>query len=75
MLFPVALVIALDSAFEKRLKKAASCAVAAITAGLVFNNSRSAWLTEVLVMPPTIYKYLKQQKKNICLQLSWFWQA
>lgn len=75
MLFPVALVIALDPAFEKRLKKAASCAVAAITAGLVFNNSRSAWLTEVLVMPPTIYKYLKQQKKKYCLQLSWFWQA
>jgi O-antigen ligase len=67
MLFPVALVIALDPAFEKRLKKAASCAVAAITAGLVFNNSRSAWLTEVLVMPPTIYKYLKQQKKKYLL--------
>ncbi|MBR4909245.1 MAG: O-antigen ligase family protein [Acidaminococcaceae bacterium] len=67
MVLPVALVIALDPAFEKRLKKAASCTVAAITAGLIFNNSRSAWLTEVLVIPPTICKYLKQQKKYVLL--------
>ncbi len=65
MVLPVALVIAMDPAFEKRLKKAASCAVAAMTAGLVFNNSRSAWLTEVLVIPPAIWKYLKQQKKYL----------
>ena len=63
MVLPVALVIVMDSAFEKRLKKAASCAAAAISAALIFNNSRSAWLTEVLVIPPTIWKYLKQQKK------------
>lgn len=63
MVLPVALVIVMDPAFEKRLKKAASCAVAAITAGLIFGNSRSAWLTEVLVIPPAIWKYLKQQKK------------
>ena len=71
MVLPTALVIMLDPAFEKRLKKAASCAAAAITAGLIFNNSRSAWLTEVLVIPPTIWKYLKQQK-NICWGLSWY---
>ena len=65
MVLPAALVIVMDPAFEKRLKKAASCAAAAITAGLVFNNSRSAWLTEVLVIPPTIWKYLKQQKKYL----------
>ena len=65
MVLPVALVIVLEPVFEKRLKKAASCAVAAITAGLVFNNSRSAWLTEVLVIPPTICKYLKQNKKYL----------
>lgn len=65
MVLPTALVIVLDPAFEKRLKKAASCAAAAITAGLIFNNSRSAWLTEVLVIPPTIWKYLKQQKKYL----------
>ena len=65
MVLPVALVIVMDPAFEKRLKKAASCAAAAIPAGLIFNNSRSAWMTEVLVIPPTIWKYLKQQKKYL----------
>lgn len=63
MVLPAALVVAMDPAFEKRLKKAASCATAAIPAGLIFNNSRSAWLTEVLVIPPAIWKYVKQQKK------------
>ena len=67
MVLPVALVIAMDPAFEKRLKNAASCAVAAITAGLVFNNSRSAWLTEVLVIPLNIFKYIRQQKKYLVI--------
>lgn len=67
MLLPVALVIAMDAGFEKRLKKAASCAVAGIVVGLVFNKSRSAWLTELLVIPPFIYKYLKQKKKYLAI--------
>ena len=65
MVLPAALVIVMDPAFEKRLKNAASCAAVAATAGLIFTNSRSAWITEVLVIPPTIYKYLKQQKKYV----------
>lgn len=67
MVLPAALVIVLDPAFEKRLKKAASCAAAAITAGLIFNNSRSAWLTEVLVIPLTVFKYIRQQKKYLVI--------
>lgn len=67
MVLPAALVIALDPAFEKRLKKAAYCVVAAIPVGLIFNNSRSAWLTEVLVIPPTVFKYVRQQKKYLVI--------
>ena len=67
MVLPAALVIVMDPAFEKRLKKAASCAVAVIPAGLIFNNSRSAWLTEVLVIPLTVFKYIRQQKKYLVI--------
>ncbi len=67
MLLPVALVIVMETGFEKRLKKAASCAVVAMVVGLIFNRSRSAWLTELLVIPPFIYKYLKQQKKYLII--------
>lgn len=67
MLLPVALVIVMDVGFEKRLKKAASCAIAGIVVGLVFNKSRSAWLTELLVIPPVIYNYIKQQKKYLII--------
>lgn len=67
MMLPIALVIVMDTGFEKRLKKAASCAVTAIVVGLVFNKARSAWLTELLVIPPTIYKYIKQQKKYLVI--------
>ena len=67
MLLPVALVIVMDAGFEKRLKKAASCATAGIIVGLIFNKSRSAWLTELLVIPPAVYKYIKQQKKYLII--------
>ena len=67
MLLPVALVIVMDAGFEKRLKKAASCAIAGIIVGLIFNKSRSAWLTELLVIPLAIYKYIKQQKKYLII--------
>ena len=67
MVLPAALVIVLDPTFEKRLKKAALCAAAAIPAGLIFNNSRSAWLTEVLVIPLTVFKYIRQQKKYLVI--------
>ena len=67
MLLPVALVIVMDAGFEKKIKKAASCAVAGIVVGLIFNKSRSAWLTELLVIPPAIYNYIKQQKKYLII--------
>lgn len=67
MLLPIALVIVMDAGFEKRLKKAASCSIVAMVVGLIFNNSRSAWLTELLVIPPSIYKYIKQQKKYLII--------
>ena len=67
MLLPIALVIVMDTGFEKRLKKAASFAIAGIVVGLIFNKSRSAWLTELLVIPPAIYKYIKQQKKHLII--------
>ena len=67
MVLPAALVIVMDPAFEKRLKNAASCAAAAATAGLIFTNSRSAWLSEVLVIPLTVFKYIRQQKKYLVI--------
>lgn len=67
MVLPVALVIVMEPAFEKRLKRAASCTLAAGIVGLIFNNSRSAWLTEVTVIPCTLFKYIRQQKKYLVI--------
>ena len=67
MLFPIALVILMDLRFEKKLKKASAFAVAGILTGLLCNKSRGAWLTELIVVPIAVFRYLKENKKFLVL--------
>jgi len=63
MLLPVAMVILMDPRFEKKLKRAASFTVVSVIIGLLFNKSRGAWLTEMLVVPIATFRYLKHNKR------------
>ena len=65
MLLPVAMVILMDSRFEKKLKQAATFSVIGTLVGLLCNKSRGAWLTELLVVPVATFQYLKHNKKRI----------
>lgn len=69
MLLPVAVVVLMDSRFEKRLKKATSFAVVGAIVGLLCNKSRSAWLTGLVVVPLAAFRYLKQNKKCLAAVL------
>ncbi len=64
-LLPVALVILMDSRFEKCLKKSAAFATVGILFGLLGNKSRGAWLTELIVVPLATFHYLKQNRKYL----------
>ena len=72
MLLPVALVILMDSGFERRLNKAASLAVVSILVGLLCNKSRGAWLTDMVVVPIATFRYLKQNGKYLAVVLAVF---
>ncbi len=63
MMLPIALVMLMDSRFEKILKKAAVFSVISILVGLLCNKSRGAWLTELIVVPIAVFRYLKQSRK------------
>lgn len=65
MLLPIALVVLMDSRFEKKLKRAAAFSVIGTLIGLVCNKSRGAWLTEIIVVPIAAFRYLKQNKKYL----------
>lgn len=65
MLLPVAMVILMDSRFEKKLKQSAVFSVAGTLVGLLCNKSRGAWLTELFVVPIATFHYLKQNKKHM----------
>lgn len=72
ILLPVALVILMDSGFEKKLKKVAAFSVISIFVGLMCNKSRGAWLTELIVVPLATFRYLKQNKKYLAVVLAVF---
>ncbi len=75
MMLPIALVILMDKRFESILKKAAAFATGSILAGLLANKSRGAWLTELIVVPVAVFRYLKNNKKflvSFCLILVMF---
>ncbi len=65
MLLPMTLLIIMDSRFEARLKKSAAFATFGIILGLLGNKSRGAWLTELLVVPIAVYKYVKQNSNYL----------
>lgn len=67
MLLPIALVILMDQRFDKKLKKASAFAVAGILTGLLCNKSRGAWLTELIVVPIAVFRYLKENKKFLTI--------
>lgn len=67
MLLPIALVIIMDARFEKRVKNAAVFAVFSMLAGLLANKSRGAWLTELVVIPIAVFRYLKKSKKYLAI--------
>ena len=72
MLLPIVLVILMDAGFEKRLKKAASFAAISILIGHLCNKSRGAWLTDLIVVPVAIFRYLKHNKKYLAVVLTVF---
>lgn len=75
MLLPIALVILMDKRFESILKKAAAFATGSILAGLLASKSRGAWLTELIVVPIAVFRYLKNSKKflvTFCIVLVMF---
>ncbi len=72
MLLPIVLVILMDAGFEKRLKKAASFAAISILIGHLCNKSRGAWLTDLIVVPIAIFRYLKHNKKYLAVVLAVF---
>ena len=61
----MAMVILMDSRFEKKLKQSAVFSVAGTLVGLLCNKSRGAWLTELFVVPIATFQYLKQNKKRM----------
>ena len=63
MLLPIALVILMDKRFESILKKAAAFATGSMLAGFLASKSRGAWLTELIVIPIAVFRYLKNSKK------------
>ncbi len=65
MLLPVTLTILMNSQFEKKLKKSAAFATLGIVIGLLCNKSRGAWLTELIVVPVAVFRYLKQSRKYL----------
>ena len=65
MLLPVTLTILMNSHFEKKLKKSAAFATLGIVIGLLCNKSRGAWLTELIVVPVAVFRYLKQSRKYL----------
>lgn len=67
MLLPIALVILMDQRFEIKLKRASAFAVVGILTGLLCNKSRGAWLTEMIVVPIAVFRYLKENKKFLVL--------
>ena len=69
MLLPIALVILMDTKFasEIKLRKSAAFATLSIIVGLLCNNSRGAWLTELIVVPLTCYRYFKQNRKYLVI--------
>ncbi len=69
MLLPLAMVILMDSRFEKKLKNAASITVISVLIALLFNKSRGAWLTELIVVPIATFRYLKQNIKYLAVAL------
>lgn len=72
MLLPLAMVILMDSRFEKKLKQAAAFSVLGALVGLICNKSRGAWLTELLVVPIATFQYLKQNKKRMLAVVAMF---
>ena len=72
MLLPIAMVILMDSRFEKKLKQAAVFSVIGTIVGLLCNKSRGAWLTELLVVPVAVFQYLKHNKKRILVVVAVF---
>ena len=72
MLLPLAMVILMDSRFEKKLKQAAAFSVLGTLVGLICNKSRGAWLTELLVVPIATFQYLKQNKKHMLAVVAMF---
>ena len=67
MILPLALVILMDSRFEKKLKKAAAFVVSGVIVGLLSNKSRGAWLTEPIVVSIAVYRYLKQNRRYLII--------
>ncbi len=65
MLLPMALVILMDSRFEMKLRKSAAFASIGVIVGLLCNKSRGAWLTELIVVPIAVFRYLKQNRKYL----------
>ncbi len=72
MVLPIAMVILMDSRFEKKLKQAAVFSVIGTIVGLLCNKSRGAWLTELLVVPVATFQYLRHNKKRILVVVTVF---
>ena len=72
MVLPIAMVILMDSRFEKKLKRAATFSVTGTIVGLLCNKSRGAWITELIVVPVATFRYLKQNKKRLLVVLAVF---
>lgn len=76
MLLPMALVMLMDKRFENKLRKASVFATIGILSGLLGSKSRGAWLTELIVVPIAVFRYLKNNRKYLvffCLVLVLFW--
>ena len=65
MLLPLVLVILMDPRFETKLKNSAAFAIFGVVLGLLGNKSRGAWLTELIVVPIAIFKYVMHNKKYL----------
>ncbi len=75
MLLPIALVMLMDKRFDNNIRKTAAFATGSMLAGLLGSKSRGAWLTELIVIPIAVFRYLKSNKKflvTFCLILVMF---
>lgn len=72
IMMPLAVVILFDSAFERRLKKVSAFTLLCICIGLLCNKSRGSWLSNMVLVPFSAWRYVVCNKKFLGIIIGLF---